>query len=148
MLTNKQKLGIIGVAIVTKKCSCPQCKRHNLRSLPPNFKCADIICDFCGYLAQVKTKSSKDIDSPPKLLLGAAWKVQKERMNAGIYFPLFLVLRKPSGRSSIYYLSADNQFPKLFIKRKPLSKNAHRAGWQGFLYNLDKVKNKGLIKLT
>jgi hypothetical protein len=22
--------------------------------LPVNFRCADIICDFCGYLAQVR----------------------------------------------------------------------------------------------
>ena len=34
---------------MVKSCSCPRCKRSDtLVRLPPNFKCADIICDFCG----------------------------------------------------------------------------------------------------
>jgi type II restriction enzyme len=72
-------------------------------------------------------------------VLGAAWSVQKARMDAGIYFPLFLVLI--CGRkSAIYYLSADVQKPEMFKPRKPLSENARRAGWQGFFYSLKNVK--------
>lgn len=60
--------------------------------LPNNFKCADVICDFCGYLAQVKTARVRNVDSIPNTVLGAAWGPQKERMASAIYFPLFLVL--------------------------------------------------------
>ena len=73
MATTKQKLGEFGERLVTKTCSCPKCKKpKTLRRLPNNFKCADVICDFCGYLAQVKSKSTKDIESLPAQILGAS----------------------------------------------------------------------------
>ncbi len=50
-------------------------------------------------------------------------------------FPLFLVL--VAGRKhAIYYLPADLQNPGVFKPRKPLSENARRAGWRGFVYDL------------
>jgi hypothetical protein len=48
-------------------------------------------------------------------------------MDAGIYFPLFLVL-KNGRQSAIYYLSADLQDRALFEPRKPLGAEAKRAG--------------------
>ena len=93
MTTDRQRLGEFGERLVCKRSNCPRCKRPaTLRRLPTNFKCADVICDFCGYLAQVKTTHSKVLDEVPNTVLGAAWSVQQERMNSGIFFPLFLVL--------------------------------------------------------
>src|SRR5262245_59397054 len=104
MATSRQELGNRGELLVTRECSCPKCKRDGtLRRLRTNFKCADVICDFCGFLAQVKTASSADPSYLPSMLLGAGWRVQKERMDAGIYFPLFLVLYASSRRYGIYY---------------------------------------------
>jgi hypothetical protein len=66
-------------------------------------------------------------------------------MTAGIYFPLFLVL--VSGRQhSIFYLSADLQNPQIFKPRAPLSNEARRAGWQGFIYDLNPV-HKSFVRL-
>jgi len=140
MRTNKQLLGDFGENFIIKKFNCPKCKRiKSLKKLPQNFKCADIICDFCGYLAQVKTKTVSDIEKFPSKVLGAAWGPQKERMDAGIYFPLFVVLK--NGRNhSVFYLSSDLQTEEMFIKRKPLSKNAKRAGWQGFYFDGELMK--------
>ncbi len=147
MATSKQLLGDKGEKLVVKRCSCPRCKRaRTLRQLPPNFKCADVICDFCGYLAQVKTISVKDVAKLPPSILGAAWRVQKERMDAGIYFPLFLVLIAGS-KKSIFYLAADLQTPTLFSPRKPLSKNARRAGWRGFIYVLSAISEGAFVRL-
>ncbi|MEO7178685.1 MAG: DpnI domain-containing protein [Allosphingosinicella sp.] len=148
MATAKQELGALGEKLVVQNCACPKCKRpRTLRTLPPNFKCADVICDFCGYLAQVKASTSRDGLTPPRLLLGAAWGPQKQRMDSGIYFPLFLVLVAPSRIYSIHYLSADLQTPALFLERKPLGEGARRAGWQGFYYDLGSVRNR-LIPLA
>ncbi len=140
MRTNKQLLGDFGENLIIKKFNCPKCKRiKSLKKLPQNFKCADIICDFCGYLAQVKTKTVSDIEKFPSKVLGAAWGPQKERMDVGIYFPLFVVLK--NGRNhSVFYLSSDLQTEEMFIKRKPLSKNAKRAGWQGFYFDGELMK--------
>src|SRR5215831_17997143 len=103
MATDRQLLGAFGEQRVVQECLCPHCKRSKtLARLPNNFKCADVICDFCGYLAQVKAVTVKDIDIIPGTVLGAAWGPQAERMAAAIYFPLFLVL--VSGRRhSIFY---------------------------------------------
>ncbi|MGW9169666.1 hypothetical protein ACWGPP_18600, partial [Agromyces sp. NPDC055657] len=58
MATDKQLLGAGGERLVARHAHCPGCKpsTKTFKTLPPNFKCADLICDFCGYLAQVKTK--------------------------------------------------------------------------------------------
>ena len=141
MPTERQKLGKFGEERVVNVCICPSCKRkRTLVRLPTNFKCADLICDFCGYLAQVKTATKTDITVVPKQVMGAAWRPQQERMKVGIYFPLFLVLTpKDRNEYAIYYLSADLQLPEIFAPRKPLSASAKRAGWQGFTYQLGPV---------
>ncbi len=147
--TARQALGNWGERFVVKKCACPRCKRAtSLRQLRANFKCADVICDFCGFLGQVKTSSRRDVDLLPNSILGAAWGPMKERLDAGLYFPLFLVLKQPDGRRrSIWYLSADLQERSMFEKRKPLSQTAKRAGWQGFIYKLDDQIKSRFVRL-
>jgi hypothetical protein len=142
MATTRQDLGAFGETRVARECSCPRCKRERtLVRLPPNFKCADVICDFCGYLGQVKTTTARVVSVLPRQVLGAAWGPQYERMQAGIYFPLFLVLATAGFAShAIYYLSADLQRPEMFKPRKALSATARRAGWIGFMYDLASVR--------
>jgi hypothetical protein len=149
MAIAKHKLGSFGEQIVAKACSCPRCKKSKtFVRLPQNFKCADLVCDFCGFLAQVKSSTVTDVELVPRTLLGAAWGPQKARMNAAIYFPLYLVLAKPDLKEySIFYLSADLQPPELFKERNPLSAYARRAGWKGFTYDLQIVKDK-LVRLV
>ena len=65
-------------------------------------------------------------------------------MKAGIYFPLYIVL-KGDKENAIYYLPVDYQDENIFVKRKPLSQNARRAGWQGFNYDLSKLSG-GLVR--
>ncbi|WP_216824935.1 DpnI domain-containing protein [Roseovarius sp. EL26] len=142
--TKYQTLGDFGEAFVAKNCQCPSCKRNGTQKLlPTNFKCADIICDFCGYLSQVKTARSKNINVLPDTILGAAWNVQNERMQSGIYFSLFVVLVNEETRHhSIFFLSKDLQTPDMFVPRKPLSSTAKRAGWQGFKLDIKNLKNR------
>jgi hypothetical protein len=143
MATRRQELGAFGEERVVRECDCAKCKRaRTLVRLPANFKCADVICDFCGYLAQLKATAVKDVDDLPRQILGAAWGPQRERMEAGIYFPLFLVLATADRAShAIYYLSADLRRLEMFRARKPLSSTARRAGWTGFLYDLATVRS-------
>jgi hypothetical protein len=149
MSTNKQVLGEVGEFLVIKNCNCPKCKKENtLKRLPRNFKCADIICDFCGYLAQVKTVRSQNIDLLPPKILGAAWGVQKERLDSCIYMPLFIILYNSQTEYGIYYLPADLQVPELFVPRKPLSNNAKRSGWQGFIYDLSKIRGGSIVRIN
>lgn len=143
MATKLQILGDKGEELVRSKIDCPRCKRakRSLRTLPRNFRCADLICDFCGYLAQVKTVTVEEPGKLPKTILGAAWEPQRERMAAGIFFPLFIVLMpgRSKGSAHIYYLSADMQTNEMFVPRTPLSSTARRAGWQGYMIDLSKA---------
>ena len=140
--TAKQELGDVGEAIVVKRCRCWKCGRaRTLKKLAKNFKCADVICDFCGALSQVKAKTTDDVSVLPNEILGAAWGPQKARMDEGIFFTLYLVL-KNAKKCSVWILKAEDQSDALFKPRKPLSINARRAGWQGFVYKLEEFKNK------
>jgi hypothetical protein len=143
MTTSRQSLGTFGENLVAKKIRCPQCLREErtFRLLPVNFKCADLICDFCGYLAQVKTSRVKNVDDVPNQILGAAWKPQVERMDNDIFFSLFLVLIDDNQKSAIYYLPKKDQVKSMFLPRKPLSDSAKRSGWQGYLINFESVKH-------
>ena len=149
MPTDNQVLGELGEKLVAKTCACPRCKREKtLKRLPPNFRCADLICDCCGYLAQVKATRVDDVERKPDMILGAAWGPQQARMNSGIYFPLFVVAVAKVGRGkAIYYLPAALQDETIFEVRKPLSPNAKRAGWQGFMYRLAHVADR-LVKIS
>jgi hypothetical protein len=147
-MQTKKQLGDFGEDIVVRRCTCPRCKRDGtLRCLPNNFKCADVICDFCGYLAQVKAARVKNIEKLPTQLLGAAWGPQHSRMKAGIYFPLFIVLVHLRS-SAIYYLSADLQGPDMYVPRKPLSSTARKAGWRGFRYDFTAVSKLGIVRIA
>lgn len=89
-----------------------------------------------------------NIDEPPKRLIAAAWHPQKERIDAGIYFPLFLVMVSPQKKIQIYYLPIEFQHKEIFVPRKPLSKTARRSGWQGFYYDFTQLSEGALIKTT
>ena len=85
MPTTKQALGAKGEAAVSQHVACPRCgrKRH-LTRLPRNFQCADVICKFCGFLAQVKAVTLEPgSDHAPDRVLGAAWRPQQEQIIGG-----------------------------------------------------------------
>ncbi len=141
--TAQQLLGSRGEQVVAKVVTCPGCKltTRTLRVLPPNFKCADVICDFCGYLAQVKTRRVRGAlpERCPSPILGAAWGPQKARMDAGTYFSLFIVVKNAGGAAAIFFLPRDLQTADMFIPRNPLKATARRAGWQGFIIDVRKA---------
>ena len=130
----RQLLIKFGEERVAKDCTCPKCKKpRTLVRLPSNIKCADVICDFCGYLAQVKTVSLPNADVIPKVVPGAAWGPQRERMDALIFVPLFLVLVEPTKRYAIYYLPTDLQVPNMFVS------TASSATSKGFMFDFTEV---------
>ncbi|QTB90547.1 hypothetical protein BSD967_09545 [Bifidobacterium saguini] len=71
-------------------------------------------------------------DSFDGTIPGAAWKPQEERMNAGIYFSLYIVLVDPDNNARIFFIPQELQTREMFQPREPLGPNAKRAGWQGF----------------
>lgn len=147
--TARQALGDRGEKAVCDHVPCPQCgKPRHLTRLPKNFQCADVICKFCGFLAQVKAATLADgSDDVPDRVLGAAWGPQHEQIIAGIYHGLFIAGFAKAGRLvRIDYVPAHilQATPQVFEPRKPLSPSAKRAGWQGFILNLGKLPAIGI----
>lgn len=145
--TAKQLLGRRGEDAVHDHVPCPRCNRErHLTALPANFQCADLICKFCGFLAQVKATTVHDGQRPDRIL-GAAWAPQHEQILAGIYQPLYVVGFSTSGRLvRIDYVPAHilAATPLVFEPRKPLGATAKRAGWTGFNYNLSVIPAIGI----
>jgi type II restriction enzyme len=145
----KKTIGDKAEKLVCGRLSCPRCKRgRTLRRLPPSFPCADVICSFCGYVAQVKAHKVADAeDESITKLIGGSWRTQKERIDAGIYLPIYVVLhfRDPHFRDrmhKIFYLGVEHQFRRMFIPRKkPL-----RGTWR-FDYHFDLEINQYFVQV-
>ena len=143
----KQELGRKGERAVCEHVSCPRCGRERqFRALPPNFECVDVICKFCGFLAQVKATSRSSVDGPPPTVLGGAWRPQHERVIAGIFHPVYVVSYDGTRLTRIDYIPAHmlSAYPSVFKPRAKLSDTAKRAGWQGFVYDLRELPAIGI----
>jgi hypothetical protein len=147
--TPRQVTGDRGERAVIRRVACPRCNRtKQLAQLPRNFQCADVICKFCGFLAQVKTATvAVHAAGPPNTILGAAWRPQHEQIIAGIYQSLYIVGLTKAGRLvRIDYVAAHilQATPTVFAPREPLSQKARRAGWQGFMLRIDRLPEIGI----
>lgn len=153
MATDNQLMGEKGEKAVCSLVPCPRCNKPNhLTRLPTNFQCADVICKFCGFLAQVKSTKLKNgsTDLPDKIL-GAAWGPQQEQILSDIYHGLFIVCYDEQLKLiRMDFIPAHilKVTPDIFEPRKPLSENAKRAGWQGFIIRLDKVPKIGIRQIV
>jgi len=129
---SQREIGDSAERLVCSEVFCPKCKRGKLRRLPRNFECIDVICSFCGYVAQVKAHAVRDWETESvSRLPGATWRTQKERLEAGIYYPLFVVLyfRKKPFRTrpiKILYLPVDFQVPMIFQPRRTQGHGSRR----------------------
>jgi len=133
-----QELGKQGEKAVCAHVPCPRCGREKqFRPLPTNFECVDVICKFCGFLAQVKATSRASSDGPPATVLGGAWRPQHQRVIAGIFHPVYVVTYAGTSLTRIDYVPAHmlGAHPAVFKPRAKLSESAKRAGWQGFVYD-------------
>jgi hypothetical protein len=148
--TAKQALGRKGEEAIRERIPCPRCRRaKTLTGLPANFQCADLICKFCGFLAQVKAVTMAG-DERPVRVLGAAWGPQHQQILDGIFQPLFVFGFSAAGSLvRIDYVPAHilQSSPQVFEPRAPLSSTARRAGWQGFVYNLALLPEIGIVRV-
>ncbi len=131
--TKFQVLEEIGEEAVIQRCPCLRCKRsHTLRRLPRNFRAADVICDFCGFTAQVKGTQVPPHGNVSRFLPGASWPVQRERIESHIFLPLFIVAVNGKKAIKIVYVPPDLQTAALFKPRNPLRKLLRGLAGRGF----------------
>ena len=144
MATQKQKNGEFGEVYVKKHVYCPKCKskKHTFVQLPSGFPCADLICNFCGYLAQVKTCYSSNTDQCPRMLPGAGWEPLAKRMTKNIFYPIYVVVRNrrdPMKDVSIFYIPAELQTSKMFIRSRASVVKKTKRVVKGVRFDLSKA---------
>lgn len=98
-------------------------------------------------MAQVKAVTVKSPEDKILTILGGAWKVQEEKIKAGIYHPLYVVKVVQGKPVEIDYIAADFLNPEMYRPRKALSSQARRAGWQGFYYDLRKLDEHVMVEV-
>lgn len=125
---------------------CPCCLNDKVKDFPNNKKGSDFFCEKCKNEFQLKASkkkfNSKVVDGEYNTMLGII-----SRNNS----PNFLLMNYNIEDWTIKNLIL---IPKFFVsasmieKRKPLGKNAKRAGWIGCNFLLDRLPGEGKIHIV
>jgi len=121
---------------VAANVACPECG-GTLSEYRGSMKGKDVYCESCGADFQIKS-SSKPFK---KSIVGAEYSTTLNSVKAD-NSPSFMLLHYNMSNMmvvdfQIIHRSAINE--DNVIPRKPLSKTARRAGWQGCFINIDNV---------
>lgn len=120
---------------------CPCCGNPHINKLNNNSPVADMQCDNCGEIFEVKTKEGNF----GKKINDGAYATMIERITSTTNPDLFAMCY-----NSDYYITDLTIIPKFFFvpqiieQRKPLAPTARRAGWVGcnILYSDIPVQGK------
>lgn len=125
---------------------CPCCGNIRLKRFENNQPVADFYCKDCD--AEFELKSKKD--SFASKIVNGAYEMMIKRINS-TNKPHFLFLNYSSDSLQVQnFLTIPNHYftNDIIEKRKPLSKNARRAGWIGCNILLQNIPLAGKIYLV
>ena len=144
--SNSQIVRIITEEWVEKNSFCPCCGNRKLEQFESNQPVADFYCNYCE--AEFELKSKKD--SFASKIVNGAYKMMIKRINSENN-PHFLFLNYSSDSLQVQnFLTIPNHYftNDIIEKRKPLRKNARRAGWIGCNILLQNIPLSGKIYLV
>ncbi len=125
---------------------CPSCGERPLTDYKNNKPVADFYCGLCAEDFELKSTKNKF----GKKITDGAYDTMIARLQSDSV-PSLMLLRYTVLDKMVHDLSV---IPKQFFvtdlieRRKPLSKNARRAGWVGCNILIDKVPKAGRITLV
>lgn len=142
--SESQKIRVMSEYWLVSNQYCPCCANPNLVKLKNNEPVADIKCDNCGEIFELKSKKGNIGNK----INDGAYLSMIERIKSDTNPQLFIMQY-----SSNYKVTDLTFIPKFFFvpefieKRKPLSSNAKRAGWTGCNILYSKIPEQGKIKI-
>ena len=142
--SNSQKIRVMSENWVGRNIFCPICGNPHICNLNNNMPVADLQCDNCGEIYELKSKKGKVGNK----INDGAYSTMLERINSSSNPDLFIM-----SYSSDYQVTDLLLVPKFFFvesiieKRKPLSSSARRAGWVGCNIVFGNVPVQGIIKI-
>lgn len=140
-----QKIRVMSEFWTQENLFCPCCGNSHVDKLPNNSPVADMQCENCGEIFELKSKKNRI----GKKIVDGAYSTMIERITGNINPQLLLIQYSP--RLFIKDLILVPKFfftPGIIEKRKPLSANARRAGWVGCNIIYEKIPSQGKIDIV
>ena len=131
---------------VKKNGYCPNCNEIYLNEFENNKPVADFYCNTCNEQYELKSKIGLKVG---KQIVDGAYSTMIERVNSDTNPNFFFLTYNNKDWKVNNFLIIPKHFfvPDIIYERKPLSKNAKRAGWIGCNINLQKIPQNGRIYL-
>ena len=142
--SNSQKIRVMSEYWIAENMYCPCCGNPHICKLDNNSPVADMQCDSCGEIFELKTKQG---DFGNKIIDGA-YATMIERITSTTNPDLFAMCY-----NSDYFITDLIIIPKFFFvpqiieKRKPLAPTARRAGWTGCNILFSDIPMQGKINI-
>lgn len=142
--SKSQKIRAMSESWVEKNMFCPCCGNPHILGLKNNEPVADMKCNNCGAIFELKSKEGKI----RKKINDGAYSTMIERITS-LMNPELLVMQY----SSDYVVTDLILIPKFFFvpqiieKRKPLAPTAQRGGWTGCNILYSEIPQQGKITI-
>jgi len=140
--SNSQKIRVLTESWVGGEVYCPNCGT-GISNYENNRPVADFFCPNCAEEYELKSKK----DSIGKKIVDGAYRTMIERLQCSNNPNFFLLNYDLKNLEILNFLVIPKYFfvPDIIEKRKPLSKNARRAGWVGCNISLLEIPQTGKI---
>lgn len=139
-----QKIRVMSECWVGNNMFCPCCGNSRICKLKNNEPVADMKCENCGEIFELKSKQGKF----GKKINDGAYSTMLERVTSTTNPELFVMQY-----SSDYAVTDLTLIPKFFFvpsiieKRKPLAQTARRGGWIGCNILYSEIPEQGKINI-
>ncbi len=123
-----QRIRVMSENWVSRNMYCPCCGNLHIEKVENNSPVADLQCDACGEIFELKTTKG----TVGNKITDGAYGTMVERITSSTNPDLFVMSYSPN--YSILSLTLIPKFffvPEIIEKRKPLGRQAKRAGWIG-----------------
>lgn len=142
--SNSQKIRVMSEYWIAENMYCPCCGNPHISKMINNSPVADMQCNNCGEIFEVKTKEGVFGNK----INDGAYSTMIERITSTTNPDLFAM-----NYNADYYITNLVLVPKFFFipqiieKRKPLAPNARRAGWTGCNILFSDIPMQGKISI-
>lgn len=142
--SKSQKIRVMSENWVGKNMFCPCCGNSHICKLKNNEPVADMRCDNCGEIFELKSKEGKI----GKKINDGAYETMIERITSITNPELFIMQYSQNYVVTDLILIPKFFFaPKIIEKRKPLKSTARRAGWTGCNILYSEIPQQGKISI-
>ena len=142
--SNSQKIRVMSENWLSCNMFCPACGNIHISKLSNNMPVADLKCDRCGEIYELKSVNGKI----GRKISDGAYSTMIERITGAGNPDLFIM--EYSREWQVVNLTLIPRFfftPSIIEKRKPLSAQARRAGWVGCNILYSAIPDQGKITI-